>query len=184
MKRDGGVLTATANNPDVMEAALKELEKLQKLTSDEPSTSKRPVIQESLNSLLQTLHAQKKRLEAGLASEAELTTLARTVEARKKEVDERQKELCNSLARYGKALDKVSRRGSSSRAETLTAHRGSLRRCRLKSLSLHQRMRGVLWNMSSPRISSGPGAFLRRRPSFRYSGCPTTRETLWLDSFV
>ena len=100
----------------VMETALKELEKLQKLTSDEPSTSKSktPAIQESLNSLLQTLHAQKKRLEAGLANEAELTTLTRTVEARKKEIDERQKEIYNSLARYGKALDKVSRRGSSS----------------------------------------------------------------------
>jgi len=118
VKGDGGVLTATANNnPYVMETALKELEKLQKLTSDEQSTSKgkTPAIQESLNSLLQTLHAQKKRLEAGLANEAELTTLARTVEARKKEVDERQKEIYNSLARYGKALDKVSRRGSSSR---------------------------------------------------------------------
>jgi hypothetical protein len=92
-----------------METALKELEKLQKLTSDEPSTSKSktPAIQESLNSLLQTLHAQKKRLEAGLANEAELTTLTRTVEARKKEIDERQKEIYNSLARYGKALDKV-----------------------------------------------------------------------------
>jgi E3 ubiquitin-protein transferase RMND5 len=93
-----------------METALKELEKLQKLVSDEPSTgkTKTPAIQESLNSLLQTLHVQKKRLEAGLATEAELTLLARTVEARKKEIDERQKEIYNSLARYGKALDKVS----------------------------------------------------------------------------
>ena len=51
--------------------------------------SKTPAIQDSLNSLLQTLHVQKKRLEAGLATEAELTMLARrTVEARKKETDE------------------------------------------------------------------------------------------------
>ena len=100
-----------------METALKELEKLQKLVSDEPSTgkSKAPAIQESLNSLLQTLHVQKKRLEAGIATEAELTTLARTVEARKKEIDERQKEIYNSLARYGKALDKVSWRCVSSK---------------------------------------------------------------------
>jgi hypothetical protein len=92
-----------------MESALKELEKLEKLASNEPSTgkSKTPAIQDSLNSLLQTLHVQKKRLEAGIATEAELTTLCRTVEARKKEVDERQKEIYNSLARYGKALDKV-----------------------------------------------------------------------------
>jgi E3 ubiquitin-protein transferase RMND5 len=111
-----------------METALKELEKLQKLTSDDPSTSKSktPPIQESLDSLLLTLHAQKKRLEAGLANEAELTSLARTVEARKKEIDERQREIYNSLARYGKALDKVSRRCSSSKCgRPLTAHRGS-----------------------------------------------------------
>lgn len=68
--------------------------------------SKTP-IQDLLNSLLQTLHAQKKRLEAGLAIEAELTVLARTAEERKKEIDERQNEVFNSLARYGKVLDKV-----------------------------------------------------------------------------
>ena len=92
-----------------MDAALKELDKLQQLTSDSPSTgkSKTPAIHDSLNSLLQSLHAQKKRLEAGIASEAELATLAKTVESRKKEIDERQKEIYNSLARYGKALDKV-----------------------------------------------------------------------------
>jgi hypothetical protein len=92
-----------------MDVALKELDKLQQLTSDSPPTgkSKTPAIQDSLNSLLQTLHAQKKRLEAGIASEAELATLAKTVESRKKEIDERQKEIYNSLARYGKALDKV-----------------------------------------------------------------------------
>ena len=98
-----------ADDTETMEAPLKELERLQKLVSDEPSMgkSKTPAIQDSLNSLLQTLHVQKKRLEAGLATEAELTTLARTAEARKKEIDERQKEIYNSLARYGKALDKV-----------------------------------------------------------------------------
>lgn len=100
----------TLNDTETMEAPLKELERLQKLVSDEPSMgkSKTPAIQDSLNSLLQTLHVQKKRLEAGLAAEAELTMLARTVEARKKEIDERQKEIYNSLVRYGKALDKVS----------------------------------------------------------------------------
>jgi hypothetical protein len=98
----------TLDDTETMEAPLKELEKLQKLVSDEPSMgkSKTSAIQDSLNSLLQTLHVQKKRLEAGLATEAELTVLARTVEARKKEIDERQKEIYNSLARYGKALDK------------------------------------------------------------------------------
>lgn len=92
-----------------MDGALKELDKLQHLTSDSPSTgkSKTPAIHESLDSLLHTLHAHKKRLEAGISSEAELATLAKTVESRKKEIDERQKEIYNSLARYGKSLDKV-----------------------------------------------------------------------------
>jgi len=56
---------------DTMDAALKELDKLQHLTSDLPSTNKNktPAIQESLNSLLLTLHVQKKRFEAGFASE-------------------------------------------------------------------------------------------------------------------
>ncbi len=94
---------------DTMDAALKELDKLQHLTSDLPSTNKNktPAIQESLNSLLLTLHVQKKRFEAGFASEADLETLVKTVESKKKEIDERQKEIYNSLARYGKALDKV-----------------------------------------------------------------------------
>ena len=101
--------TAIDAHAHEMDAALKELDKLQQLTSDSSSTgkSKAPAIQESLNSLLQSLHAQKKRLEAGITSEAELATLAKTVESRKKEIDERQKEIYNSLARYGKALDKV-----------------------------------------------------------------------------
>ena len=93
-----------------MDVALKELDKLQYLTSDTPSTgkSKAPAIQDSLNSLLQTLHAHKNQLEAGgFSSETELATLAKAVELRKKEIDERQKEIYNSLARYGKALDKV-----------------------------------------------------------------------------
>jgi hypothetical protein len=108
LRRDGCV-TALGITVNAMEVPLKELEKLQKLVSDEPSMgkSKTPGIQDSLNSLLQTLHVQKRRLEAGLATEAELTMLAQTVEARKKEIDERQKEIYNSLARYGKALDKV-----------------------------------------------------------------------------
>lgn len=51
-----------------MDAALKELDKLQQLTSDSPSTgkSKTPAIHDSLNSLLQALHVQKKQLEAWL----------------------------------------------------------------------------------------------------------------------
>jgi hypothetical protein len=130
-----------ANDTDQMDATLKELEKLEKLVSDGPSTgkSKTPAIQDSLNSLLQALHVQKKRFEAGLASEAELATLARTVEARKKEIDERQKEIYNSLTRYGKALDKVSSVFRCQRYE-LTGHRGLRRRCRHMILFFHPKM--------------------------------------------
>lgn len=91
-----------------MDGALKELAKLEKLTSRSSSLNKgkSPAINDSLDSLLQTLYGHKKRFEAGLSSEEELQGLAKTVETRKKEVDERQKEVYSSLARYGKALDK------------------------------------------------------------------------------
>ena len=79
-----------------------------------------PCIQDSLNSFLQTLHVQKNRLEAGLATEAELTILTRTAEARKKGIDERQKEIYINLARYSKALDKVRFVGSTLWGRELT----------------------------------------------------------------
>jgi E3 ubiquitin-protein transferase RMND5 len=126
-----------------MDAALKELDKLEKLSSDAPSTGKNktPPIQESLESLLHTLHVQKKRLEAGLSDEAELATLARTVEARKKEIDERQKEIYNSLARYGKALDKVSSIFRCLRYELMGWwNRGFQPRCQHMTLSFHPKM--------------------------------------------
>jgi|SRR5882762_575375 len=95
-----------------MDVALKELEKLEKLTSKSslPAKGKSPAINDSLDSLLQSLYGHKKWLESGLSSEDELKELTKTVDARKKEIDERQKEVYNSLLRYGKALDKVSER--------------------------------------------------------------------------
>ena len=145
------------------------------MTSDEPSTSKRHLRHKSRPTRPSRRSTLKRRgSKRGLANEAELTTLARTIEARKKVIGERQKEIYNSLARYGKALDKVSRWYSSSKWKTLTAHRGSRRRCRLMSLSLHQKIRRALWNTSSPRISSRQGAFLRQRLSS--FGTLTARE--------
>jgi hypothetical protein len=95
-----------------MDGALKELVKLEKLTSNSSLSAKgkSPAINDSLDSLLQTLYGYKKRVESGSSSEEELRELTKTVEARKKEIDERQKEVYNSLLRYGKALDKVSKR--------------------------------------------------------------------------
>lgn len=91
-----------------MEGPLKELTKLQKLVSDSsPSKGKSPSINDSLDSLLQSLQEVKDRLQHGTATDETLTILAKTVETRKKEVDDRQKEVYNALAKIGKALDKV-----------------------------------------------------------------------------
>jgi hypothetical protein len=88
-----------------MDAALKELTKLEKATD---TTGKGPSVNQSLDSLLQTLHDAKASLLAGCCSEDSLSQLALMVEAKKKEIDERQKEIYNILSRLGKALDKVS----------------------------------------------------------------------------
>lgn len=96
-----------------MDAPLKELAKLEKLTAFTPhgsllpAKSKSTAVVESLDSLLLLLRDVKQRLEAGAASEEDVTGIYRIVEEKKKEIDERQKEVHASLARYGKALDKV-----------------------------------------------------------------------------
>ena len=91
-----------------MDGPLKELAKLEKLTENGSGKGKSASIGTSLDSLLQSLRDVKDRLEAGTETEDTFSQLAKTVEARKKEVDERQKEIYNSLSRFGKALDKVS----------------------------------------------------------------------------
>lgn len=91
-----------------MDGPFKELAKLEKLTSNASSAKgKSPSIADSLDALLYSLQEVKDRIQAGSASGETLVLLAKTVEAKKKEVDERQKEVYNSLTRYGKALDKV-----------------------------------------------------------------------------
>ncbi|EIM89889.1 uncharacterized protein STEHIDRAFT_74240 [Stereum hirsutum FP-91666 SS1] len=92
-----------------MDGLLKEIAKLEKLTSNSSAVnkSKSPAINDSLDSLLQTLLEQKARIERGASCpEAQFQDLSKTIEQRKKEIDDRQKEVYNSLARYGKALDK------------------------------------------------------------------------------
>lgn len=93
----------------IMDAPLKELSRLEKLTSNSSSKGKSSSIDDSLESLLYFLREVKDRIYAGSASEETLLLLANTVELKKKEVDERQKEVYNALAKLGKALDKVSR---------------------------------------------------------------------------
>jgi len=89
-----------------MEGPLKELAKLEKLTENVSAKGKSPSISDSLDSLLQSLLDVKDRLEAGTETEDTFGQLALTVEARKKEADERLKEVYSSLSRVGKALDK------------------------------------------------------------------------------
>ena len=87
---------------DIMDPALKELTKLEKATD---SNGKGPSINQSLDSLLESLHDAKSSFLTGRFGEKQLAFL---VEAKKKEIDERQKEIYNILSRLGKALDKVS----------------------------------------------------------------------------
>ncbi|KAJ3515806.1 hypothetical protein NLJ89_g1521 [Agrocybe chaxingu] len=89
-----------------MDASLKELTKLEKLTA---ASARGPSIGESLDSLLESLREARSAFLAGNCSEECLKQLAQTVESKKKEVDERQKEVYNVLARLGKALDKESK---------------------------------------------------------------------------
>lgn len=104
--RDADFPTAFLND---MDAALKELTKLEKATD---ANGKGSSVNQSLDSLLQTLYDAKASFLAGRCSEDFLKQLAFTVEAKKKEIDERQKEIYNILSRLGKALDKVFTRRS------------------------------------------------------------------------
>ncbi|KAI0361981.1 hypothetical protein OH77DRAFT_1388452 [Trametes cingulata] len=90
-----------------MDAPLKELAKLEKLASGTSTgKGKAPSIDQSLDSLLESLRSTKERFLAGTGSQATLEALAKTVEEKKKEIDDRQKEVYNALAKFGKALDK------------------------------------------------------------------------------
>lgn len=91
-----------------MDAALKELAKLEQLT--DPSSSKKgktQAIDQSLETLLTTLRTARDKVAAGTASPVTLVALPKSVDTCRKEVEERHKEVYNVLARMGKALDKV-----------------------------------------------------------------------------
>lgn len=90
-----------------MEGPLKELARLEKLTATASAKGKSPSIADSLDSLLQSLREAKDLIEAGAPVEEQLPLLAQAVETRKKEIDDRQKEVYSSISKFGKALDKV-----------------------------------------------------------------------------
>ncbi|THU90701.1 hypothetical protein K435DRAFT_781093 [Dendrothele bispora CBS 962.96] len=85
-----------------MDAPLKELTKLEKLTSKSSSWGKA----ESIDTLIATLQDMREVTASGNMSEEIWSTLCENVEAKKKEIDERQKEIYNSVSRLGKAIDK------------------------------------------------------------------------------
>ena len=87
-----------------MDAALKEVAKIEKLSGKGHSYPSH----DSLDSLLSALHETRTQVQAGRADEQTFVQLATLVEAKKKEIDDRQKETYSSLSRLGKALDKVS----------------------------------------------------------------------------
>ncbi|KAL1675679.1 CTLH/CRA C-terminal to lish motif domain-containing protein [Schizophyllum commune] len=88
-----------------MDACLAELAKLEKLTSP-TGKGKAPPVPDSLDSLLQSLREARAQCEAGNVSASSLKSLSRTVDARKKDIDDRQKEVYNAVSKLGKALDK------------------------------------------------------------------------------
>lgn len=94
-----------------MDGPLKELAKLEKLTAAASGKGKSPSISDSLDSLLHSLREARDDIQAGPVSSDFFLQLSQTVELKKKEVDDRQKEIYSSVSRFGKALDKVCTRG-------------------------------------------------------------------------
>jgi hypothetical protein len=90
-----------------MEGPLKELARLEKLTSKSTAESKSNTAVDSLESLLQYLNDTKSAFEGGSANEDTILQVAQAVDTHKREVEDRQKEVYSSLSRLGKALDKV-----------------------------------------------------------------------------
>jgi hypothetical protein len=90
-----------------MEGPLKELARLEKLTSKSTTANKSTTIIDSLDSLLQCLNDAKAAFEDGSGNEDTILQVVQAVDAHKREVEDRQKEVYSSLSRLGKALDKV-----------------------------------------------------------------------------
>lgn len=118
------------------DAILKELDKLEFLfhgTSDAPNVpsfkSKSSSIPKSLDGLLGVLTDAKSQLASGVSPDAVKDSLGKVVEDRKKDIDERQKEIYNSLGRIGKSLDKVCSWRIVPTCESYRMRRNSLRHC-------------------------------------------------------
>lgn len=89
-----------------MDAPLKELAKLEKFTA---TNGKGPSIQDTLDSLLQSLHRAKDKVQTNDLGPDHFTALTQTIEGKKKEVDEKHREIYSATVRFGKTLDKASK---------------------------------------------------------------------------
>lgn len=86
-----------------MDALLKETTKLEKLSGKGKSYPGYEIV----DSLLAALYEAKSQALSGSVNEQTLNQLSNLAEAKKKEIDDRQKEIYTCLSRLGKALDKV-----------------------------------------------------------------------------
>jgi len=95
------------------EAIYKELDKLDALygvPGKGAAKTKTKSIETSLDTLLASLRDAKRQLTSGEKSLSDVaSSVTGAVEVSKKEIEDRQKEVYNSLNRLGKALDKVRR---------------------------------------------------------------------------
>ncbi|CAE6461702.1 unnamed protein product [Rhizoctonia solani] len=112
---------ASTERDQTLETLLNELNHLQsatditgktaRATTGKKAKSKAPAppISQSLDALLSNLHELREKIVDGgtsAANEDEFKALAKTVDDKKKDIEERQKEVYASLARMGKLLDK------------------------------------------------------------------------------
>lgn len=91
-----------------MDAPLKELAKLEKLTA---TNGRGPSIQDTLDSLLQSLYRAKDTVQTNDLGPDHSIALAQTIEGKKKEIDEKHREVHSAISRFGKTLDKVRKNG-------------------------------------------------------------------------
>jgi hypothetical protein len=92
---------------------LKELDKLEFLfhNASTPAPSsikvKSPSIPSSLDALLSSLNDAKRQLDSRVSPNTVGAQISNAIDGRKKDIDERLKEVYNSLGRIGKTLEKV-----------------------------------------------------------------------------
>ncbi|KAF8654176.1 hypothetical protein AX16_003705 [Volvariella volvacea WC 439] len=86
-----------------MDLPLKELAKLEKLVSSE---GKPQSITGALDSLLTIFQEAKTQLQSGSDQDVVIQQIVQAVDGKKREIDDRQKEIYNASNRLGKAIDK------------------------------------------------------------------------------